>query len=148
MAAALTFNPVRLPASIAEAIRTHARQTYPNECCGILFGTDTDDARLFTESHPVENAFAETQRHHRFTITPVTLLHAEKHAAAKGLAVLGFYHSHPDHPAEPSEYDRTHAWPFYSYIIVSVEKGSSTHLSSWQLHPDTQQFHREDVRVS
>lgn len=144
------FKPiaVHLPADLDEAIRNHAREIYPHECCGILYGTDTATLRRVTDVQKADNAFEESRKHDRFTISPETLLKAEKYASANKLAVLGFYHSHPDHPARPSEYDRSHAWPYYSYIIVSVERQSPKLLTSWQLDPASEQFSQEEVIVS
>lgn len=147
---AQTFKPlaVHLPAQLEDAIRNHAREIYPHECCGILYGTDSATLRRVTDVQKADNAFDPAEKYHRFTISPETLLKAEKFAGANKLAVLGFYHSHPDHPARPSEYDRTHGWPYYSYMIVSVEKGTPAALTSWQLDPASEQFSQEEVIVT
>ena len=81
----------------------------------------------------------------RFSITPEDFRAAERAASERGLDLLGWYHSHPDHPARPSEFDREHAWPWYSYVIVSVDKGVSKDLTSWQLEDDRSKFVPEDV---
>lgn len=139
--------PVSLPAALDGAIRAHAERTYPNECCGVLYGTEKGGVRLVSETEPVENNFESGEQFHRFSITAEALMAAERRAGKEGVLVLGFYHSHPDHPSRPSEFDREHAWPFYSYFIVSVEKGRSALLTSWQLDERTEQFESQEIRV-
>src|SRR5204862_3517920 len=97
-----------------------------NECGGILIGRDdAADGRVIERIVPMKNVFDPGEQYHRFTIDPMALARADESAAAEGRAVVGFYHSHPDHPARPSEYDRTHVppWSFYSHVIVAIEKG-------------------------
>lgn len=119
---------------------------YPNECCGIIYGRDVVESgetrRVVEELEVVANEFEAGEQYHRFSITPDTLRKAEK-KCTNGKMVLGFYHSHPDHPARPSEYDREHAWPFYSYIIVAIHKGKPVDMTSWVLNEQTEQFESE-----
>lgn len=142
---------IELSESLAEQIEKEGVRAYPNECCGILFGRDvTGDGdyavrRVVESLEPVVNEFEEEEQYHRFLITPQTLMRAEKEAAKEGLLVLGFYHSHPDAPAKPSEYDRRHAWPFYSYVIVSIAKGQPVDMTSWLLDDETNTFKRQDI---
>lgn len=95
---------------------------------------------------PLESPGAESERN-RFLIDPREQVRVEKDARARGLEVLGFYHSHPDHPARPSKYDREHAWPWYSYLILSVEKGEPADLTSWVLTEDRERFDPELVEM-
>lgn len=139
--------PVELAAEFDTHIRAHGESEYPNECCGILYGTDRDGVRTIVEIEPVANAFESGEQFHRFSITSEVLLKAERTAAGKALLVIGFYHSHPDHPARPSEFDRVHAWPFYSYLIVAIAGGKSTDLTSWILDDSTEQFTAQQIRV-
>ena len=122
---------------------------YPNECCGIMFGRDVNDGgvirRIVERLLPVTNAFDAGEQYHRFSISPKQLMEAEKDAAASGQLVLGFYHSHPDNPARPSEYDRQHAWPFYSYVIVSIQKRHPVDMTSWVLDEQTETFSRQNI---
>ena len=122
---------------------------YPNECCGIMFGRDVKEAditrRVVERLLPVTNAFDSGEQYHRFSISPKQLMEAEKDAAAAGQLVIGFYHSHPDHPARPSEYDRAHAWPFYSYVIVSIQSRQPVDMTSWMLDEQTEAFHRQNI---
>src|SRR4029079_13615780 len=120
----------------------------PNECCGIMFGKEVDGRRIVQRLQTVANAFEADEQFHRFSISPQQLMQAEKDAAANSELVLGFYHSHPDHPARPSEYDRAHAWPFYSYVIVAVAKGQPAYMTSWQLNDQTEQFDPQAVVIS
>jgi proteasome lid subunit RPN8/RPN11 len=139
---------VLTPAQIQQ-IEQEGAQTYPNECCGILIGRDVSDGtctrRIIERLEPMQNVFDETQQKRRFAVDPLALMRAEKSAAADGTLVVGFYHSHPDHPARPSEFDREHAWPFYSYIIVSIARGEAVDMTSWVLDEETQVFLRQDI---
>lgn len=138
-----------LPQDMARQIEREGVAAYPNECCGILFGKDVQDAagarRIVERIEKVENEFEENERFHRFLITPGTLLKAEKAAADEGRLVLGFYHSHPDAPARPSEYDREHGWPFYSYVIVSVLNGEAADMTSWVMDEGVGRFERQEI---
>ncbi|WP_428937190.1 M67 family metallopeptidase [Fontivita pretiosa] len=136
---------LRLPAAFARQIEREAVAAYPNECCGILFGRDSLEGRIVERIQAVPNAFDQTERFHRFSISPRQLIDAEKQAAAEGRVVLGFYHSHPNAPARPSEYDRTHAWPFYSYVIVSILNGQAADMTSWVLDERTETFTRQEI---
>ncbi|MGE3276941.1 MAG: Mov34/MPN/PAD-1 family protein [Vicinamibacterales bacterium] len=124
-------------------IRAHGRETYPDECCGALIG-DGEEVRL---AHPLPNTTAEGPRR-RFLVRPSDYREAEAAASREGLTLLGFYHSHPDHPAVPSQYDLDHAWPTFAYVIVSVREGTDRELRSWRLAEDRSRFDEEDVQVS
>ncbi|MDR2133471.1 MAG: M67 family metallopeptidase [Treponema sp.] len=138
---------VKLSAPWQNAIRTEGEEAYPNECCGILLGAiSDDDTRVVEDIIPIDNAREEAEQYHRFKIEPEDFMRSEKEAAAQGREVLGFYHSHPDHPARPSGYDRDNAVPFYSYIIVSVEKAKASVLTSWRLSDDRKEFFEELVQ--
>ena len=143
------MNELLLPAEMYNRIQEEAVAAYPNECCGILYGRDIRDGgvvrRAVERIEAVKNEFEAGEQYHRFLITPQTLLKAEKQAGAEGSLVLGFYHSHPDHPARPSEYDREHAWPFYSYLIVSVLQGEAEEMTCWVLDEATNQFKMQEI---
>jgi proteasome lid subunit RPN8/RPN11 len=142
---------IELSQSLYRKIELEGAKAYPNECCGILFGRDvTGDGdyavrRVVESLSPVVNEFEEEEQYHRFLITPQTLMRAEKEAAKEGQLVLGFYHSHPDVAARPSEYDRQHAWPFYSYVIVSIVKGQPAEMTSWLLDDETNAFKKQNL---
>lgn len=139
------MNKLLLPAQLARQIDREGSNIYPNECCGIMYGRDTEQGRLVEKLEAVANVFDEAERYHRFSISPKQLMDAERKAGDAGQLVLGFYHSHPDHPARPSETDRQHAWPFYSYIIVAISKGSPVDMTSWLLDEATETFSRQDI---
>ena len=145
-----------------DAIRGHGARDYPNECCGILLGHADDGRKQVVEAVPLRNLRtdpAEAQKllplespgreseRNRFLIDPREQMRVEKDARARGLDVVGYYHSHPDHPARPSNYDREHAWPWYSYLILSVAKGEPADLTSWVLAEHRGQFDPEPVEV-
>jgi proteasome lid subunit RPN8/RPN11 len=132
-----------LPASAVDAIRAHGRETYPDECCGALIGRD--GTVLATLALP--NTTEEGPRR-RFLVRPGDYRAAEARARDAGQELLGFYHSHPDHPARPSQYDLDHAWPFFSYVIVSVVDGEPADLRSWRLREDRSLFDEETVDAS
>ncbi|MDR8392269.1 M67 family metallopeptidase [Aliifodinibius sp. S!AR15-10] len=121
--------------ALAEMER-HAEEYYPNECCGFFYGKD-GDVRKITLAKRVDNTKEGDQRR-RFQIDPKDYQEAERYAIEHDLDLLGVYHSHPDHPAVPSEHDRKVAMPFFSYIIVSVEDGEAVVTRSWQLNEERQ----------
>jgi proteasome lid subunit RPN8/RPN11 len=131
-----------VPARVAEAIRRHAAEAYPNECCGALFGDD----RNVTGMLPLPNLTAEGPRS-RFLVLPADYRAAEARASETGSALVGFYHSHPDHPARPSRYDLDHAWPFFVYVIVSVQNGEPRDMTSWRLREDRSGFEADRLRI-
>jgi proteasome lid subunit RPN8/RPN11 len=128
---------VTLTAAVLEAIRRHGTSTYPYECCGALVGSASDDRVI--EALPLPNSTEEGPRR-RFLVTPQDYLRAERHCSSRGLALLGFYHSHPDHPAEPSQHDLAHAWPNLHYVIVSIRDAQPEALRSWRLAADRSRF--------
>ena len=134
-----------LPATLARAIEREGSAAYPNECCGIMYGRDITGRRYVERIEPVTNSYQADEQYHRFSISGQDLIRAEKSAAEHGQLVLGFYHSHPDHPARPSETDRQAAWPFYSYVIVSIGKGEPLDTTCWVLDEATETFVRQDI---
>jgi proteasome lid subunit RPN8/RPN11 len=129
-----------ITAGVADAIRTHGAETYPNECCGALIGREGQ----VTSTFALPNTTEEGPRR-RFLVRPDDYRQAEKQARDAGGDLLGFYHSHPDHPARPSQYDLDHAWPFFSYIIVSVRAGAPEDMTSWRLREDRSTFDQENL---
>ena len=119
----------------AAAIREHAERTYPEECCGVLIGRAGDEPLRVELVREIANVH-EDERRRRFLLDPRQHLAAQKEARSRGLAVIGVYHSHPDHPAQPSEHDRLHAWPNLRYLIVSVERGRAGEITAWTLADD------------
>lgn len=130
---------MRLSEEAADRIRAHGAEAYPHECCGALLGRDGDEGREVASIFPLVNRRDDSPRN-RFSLTPDDVRAAEKAAAGRGLELVGWYHSHPDHPARPSEFDREHAWPWYSYVILSVERGEPREMTSWRLANDRARF--------
>ncbi len=137
------------PSQLA-AIKQHAEQEYPHECCGLLIGRIEDDGRtrVVVETLPVSNAWEEDdERRRRMTITPKDYMQAERRFSARGLGVVGNYHSHPDHRAVPSQFDLEHLapWTTMSYIVVSVSSTGACELRSWELSADRSHFNEEEI---
>jgi proteasome lid subunit RPN8/RPN11 len=145
-----------------ESIRAHGAREYPNECCGMLLGRADGDAKEVSEVVALRNLRHDSARaqellplddmgreseKNRFLIDPQEQVRVEKEARNRGLDVLGYYHSHPDHPARPSTYDREHAWPWYSYVILSVECGAAAEMTSWVLSEDRAFFNPEQMKL-
>jgi proteasome lid subunit RPN8/RPN11 len=126
---------VVLAPAVDQAIRAHARDTYPDECCGALVGTGTRVAHTV----PLPNTTEEGPRR-RFLVRPADYRLAEDAARRLGGALLGFYHSHPEAPARPSQYDLDHAWPVFFYVIVAVAQGEPGPMTCWLLQPDRSKF--------
>jgi proteasome lid subunit RPN8/RPN11 len=127
-------------------IREHGVRDYPYECCGLLLGRFESNAKIVTETYPISNAREESAKRNRFLITPEELMKGERFARQHDLEVVGFYHSHPDSPAVPSQYDLEHAWPTYSYIIVSTSADRAGDLFSWEQEPDRSRFNQEEIQ--
>ncbi|MDQ6651348.1 MAG: M67 family metallopeptidase [Acidobacteriota bacterium] len=127
-------------------IAAHGERDYPHECCGLLLGRfSADGAKFVVETYPISNAREEDAKRNRFLIRPQELMRGERYAETKSWEVIGFYHSHPDHPAVPSQYDLDHAWPIYSYIVISVSGRVARDLRSWEMEPDRSRFSEEGV---
>lgn len=129
------MTPLALGPGVRQAIEAHGRDTYPHECCGALLG----DGDTVVATHPLANVTTEGPRR-RFRIDDKDYLQSERQASAAGLSLLGFYHSHPDHPAVPSQYDLDHAFPTFVYPIVSVVGGEAVALRAWMLRDDRSAF--------
>ena len=117
------------------AIRRHGEETFPHECCGALLGKD---GRV-SHAEPLPNTTEEGPRR-RFLVRPADYRLAEQRATELGADLLGFYHSHPDHPARPSQFDLDHAWPTFAYVIVSVMAGRAGDMTVWFLKEDRSSF--------
>ena len=124
-----------MPPAVEQAIRRHGQETYPHECCGALLGRDDHVVDVV----PLPNTTEEGPRR-RFLVRPSDYRLSERRASELGVELIGFYHSHPDHPARPSQYDLDHAWPTFAYVIVSVANGSATDMTVWHLKDDRSSF--------
>ncbi len=130
--------------NLARQIRSHGVETYPHECCGALLGIDGDAGREIRALYKLVNRRTDSPRN-RFSVTSDDVREAERAAQSAGLEVVGWYHSHPDHPAIPSEFDREHAWPWYSYVIVSVVAEKPEAMASWRLADNRMRFEPEKI---
>ena len=139
---------IRINEQLLAEIRAHGVRDYPYECCGLLLGHYEAEGKLVTETYPISNAREESAKRNRFLIEPAELMRGERYAREHDLEVVGFYHSHPDSPAVPSQYDLEHAWPTYSYIIVSTSAGEAKDLFSWEQEPDRSRFNQEELMVA
>jgi proteasome lid subunit RPN8/RPN11 len=140
LAAEAVRRRLHLQPGVAAAIRRHGTETYPDECCGALIGRDG----LVDSTFALPNVTDEGPRR-RFRVSPNDYRASERRATESGAELLGFYHSHPDHPARPSQYDLDHAWPSFSYIIVAVRGGVPEEMTSWRLQDDRSAFDQEDL---
>ncbi|MDB5298805.1 MAG: Mov34/MPN/PAD [Phycisphaerales bacterium] len=147
----MTVNVLILTESLRRQIEAEGVAAYPNECCGILIGRDLTEGgatlRVVERLEPGRNVFEKEEQYHRFSIDPAQQLKAERAAEQEGKLVLGYYHSHPDHPARPSEYDRQHAWPFYSYVIVAIANRIPAAMTSWVLDDQTETFGEQKIET-
>ena len=135
-----------ITSDVEQAIRLHGQETYPHECCGFLLGRQQDGVKVVQEVWPAGNARDDSPQN-RYLIPPTEMLRVEKESRRRGLEILGFYHSHPDVAARPSEYDRQHAWPWYSYLIVSVRAGQAAELNAWVAPEDDAPFAAEELEI-
>ena len=133
-----------LSEEILKGVRERGAEDYPNETCGAMLGVDGEGDREVRALFPLVNRRDDSPRN-RFSVTAEDVRGAERAAVQQGLELIGWYHSHPDHPARPSEFDREHAWPWYSYVIVSVASGQPQDLTSWRLADDRSHFEPEEV---
>ena len=130
-----------------EQIKRHGEKTYNEECCGAILGNSKDEVKVVHELIEFHNE-KNDNRQRRYLITPGQYRQSEKLADEKNLELLGFYHSHPDHPSLPSEFDKDHALPWFLYMIVSVEKGKAKKLSAWTLKDDRTSFEEHELNVT
>ena len=137
---------IRLKSADIEEIKQIAQKTYPHECCGVMVGSVEDGVKTVTELIPAENQRTDSPAN-RYLITPDLLNELEKKLKGTDRAIVGFFHSHPDVPAQPSTYDQDHAWPWYSYVIVSVNKGEAGEIHNWKLRDDRSAFDAEKMEL-
>ena len=137
---------IRLKSADIEEIKQIAQKTYPHECCGVMVGSVENGVKTVTQLIPAENQRTDSPAN-RYLITPDLLNELEKNLKGTDRAIVGFFHSHPDVPARPSTYDQDHAWPWYSYVIVSVNKGEAGEIHNWKLKDDRSAFDAEKMEL-
>ena len=138
---------LELSKQILAIIHSHGEASYPEEGAGFLLGSDDGQQRVVSQIFSTENAREDTARHNRYLVTPEDYLKAEISAEQLGLDLIGVFHSHPDHPNRPSEFDREWAQPFFSYIITSINEGKAVESRSWRLSEDRSKFEEETIQV-
>lgn len=140
---------LRLLKKHLDAIEAHAETDYPHECGGLLLGhLDNANGKSVVETLPMENTADVARRHDRVVIDPRALMLADRKARGKGLDIIGYYHSHPDDEAVPSQFDLDHALPVWSYIIVSVRGKKAVDWNSWEMENDRSKFNKEAVNMA
>ena len=138
---------IDIPEELIQQIHLHGERIYPEECCGMMLGIQHDRLQIVQTILPIDNS-QEANRQRRFLITPEQYRNAEKNAIEMQLDLLGFYHSHPDHPAVPSAFDSEHALPWFTYVIVSIIDGKARTISAWVLSEDRQSFDERPLNIS
>lgn len=139
---------LQLSQALLASIHNDLQSAFPNEGGGFLVGNIQDGTHIVLEVHSVENVFAEEEQFHRFLAESGAYERIEDMADAKGLALLGYFHSHPNAPAIPSEFDRVHAWPHFAYLIVSVRNGQAAEARLWALKDDRSAFDEATLVIS
>jgi proteasome lid subunit RPN8/RPN11 len=137
---------ISIPQYVYDEIIDHAKGEYPNECCGVLVGTIFNKDKKVFSSHRATNVNPDRTKD-RYLIDPKEINFIDRQARTETLDIIGFYHSHPDHPDRPSEYDRELGQPGYSYVIVSVKGGSDISAKSWAFEDDGEAFKEEKIKV-
>ena len=136
---------MKISAELREQMRALGEKAYPNEGCGILLGGFGDEIEV-VEVREGTN-LREDRARDRYILDPKDILQAEKDARERGIEVVGFWHTHPDHPAQPSQYDADHAWPEYVYVIMAIHSGSQVDVNAFVLRQeDPPEFGPEPIR--
>ena len=139
---------VQLSSALQTRIFDHLKATYPNEGGGFLLGSIHDADIHVEETIQIENVFEEAEQYHRYAMTPQDWMRLEDEADARGLTLVGYYHSHPDSPAIPSVYDRDHALPNFIYIITQVQDAEAEDMRVWRLRPDRTEFDADTLNIT
>ena len=137
---------INITEDIIKQFEKHGEKEYPHECCGFILGSFIDKESMGVDYIPAPN-IKEENRERRFLIDPMAYQKAEDESDERGLSIISIVHSHPDHPDKPSEFDREHAWPGFSYIIISIQDGNAVSFRSWQLNADRKFFIEENIKI-
>lgn len=138
---------LKISSELLHSLQAHGEAAYPNEGAGLLLGSANDNSKTVADIFPLANHWEAEEQYHRYLITPQDMLKGEQEAARRGLDVIGIFHSHPDHPAEPSGMDRDWALPWYSYIITTIAQRRATVSRSWLLREDRSAFEEEPLNI-
>lgn len=137
-----------IPEDILKQIHNHGENAYPEEGAGLMLGSVQNGDREVKDLLLLDNAREDGARHNRYLITAEDMLRGEREAECRDLSILGIFHSHPDHPNQPSDFDRDHALPWYSYLITRIEKGQALESRCWRLMEDRSGFEPEEIYVA
>src|ERR1051326_4798298 len=137
---------LKIPQNILREIYDHTEASYPNECCGLMVGTMSEGVRNVHTFRKCKNLNTERARD-RYELDPLDMLRTEREFTNTELSIIGIYHSHPDHPSRPSQTDTDRAWPDYSYVIISVQKGTVASANSWELNEAERRFYEEPLVI-
>lgn len=124
----------------------HARATYPDECCGAMLGAIENGLKIVRLALPLRNAY-EGERRARYELHPEDLLRADREARARGMDLIGIYHSHPDCGAYFSETDLRNSCPWYSFVVLSIQRGEFDHANSWLPNPEQTVAEKEEMEL-
>ena len=138
---------LEITSDLLEQIQVHGEGAYPGEGAGFMLGNSSADLREVTAILELPNAREESAQHNRYLLTPQDMLRSEQEADKLGLDVIGVFHSHPNHPNQPSEFDRQWAMPWFSYLITSVESGTAAGSRSWRLTENREAFTEERIEI-
>jgi proteasome lid subunit RPN8/RPN11 len=138
---------INIPEGILDQIHLHGEKAYPEEGAGLMLGTEKNRERLVSNLLFLTNSQEDSARRNRFLITAEDMLRGEGEAERLGLSIIGVFHSHPDHPNQPSEFDREYAIPWYSYLITSIKSGKSSGSRCWRLEDDRERFLEENINI-
>ncbi len=137
---------LKISQELLKKIHVHGEEAYPEEGVGFLFGTEADPCQVVT-IYPVANAREKEARHNRYTVAPQDIIRADEEADKMGLGIIGVFHSHPDHPSKPSEFDLKWAASYFSYIITSVQDGKAIGSRSWRLNDNRNGFAEKAIKI-
>src|SRR5262245_50609638 len=139
---------INLSADYLRQIESHGESTYPNEGAGFLLGSTGDNRVQVVHLLPIENKREAEAQYNRYELSPQDFAKAEMEAEKRTLSLVGVFHSHPDHPARPSEFDREHAWPNFAYLITSIRQGKAEFTTAWRLRADRTAFDEDTITVT
>jgi len=139
---------IKISQSLLNKVHTHGEEDYPEECAGLLLGRSNGDTKEVVTILELTNSRENSARHNRYLLTAEDMLRCEREAMQLGLDIVGVFHSHPDHPNSPSDFDREWAMPWFSYIITSVQNGETVGSRSWRLSDDRVVFNEESIVVT
>ncbi len=138
---------INIPEVILDQIQLHGEKAYPEEGAGLMLGTEKNGERLVSHLLFLTNSREDSARHNRYLITAEDMLRGEGEAERLSLSIVGIFHSHPDHPNQPSEFDREYAIPWYSYLITSINSKKSSGSRCWRLEDDRERFLEEKINI-